>query len=183
MTRQFVGAEDLTLCLTLCVSVMSCQAFVFDDQRLATTGSPSSRSRPSCSLSRSLLGDRPVSLTFCSPFAHSWGPAVPARESGGPESAPDEAVAGISAVASDCAWGGCDSAGGAGPGPVVWSGDGHLVGPQLEEVVGGADEAPFAGDGGKASAGEPSESEVRFEVPEHGFDRDLAFGPAFRTSA
>ena len=47
---------------------------------------------------------------------------------------------------------------------------------ELQEVVGGADEPPFAGDGGEASTGEPPVSEVLFEVPEHWLDGGASFG-------
>jgi len=41
---------------------------------------------------------------------------------------------------------------------------------QFEEVVGGADEAPFAVDGGQATESELPVSEVGFDVAEDGFD-------------
>lgn len=41
---------------------------------------------------------------------------------------------------------------------------------------GGADQPPFAGDGGEAPTGKPSVSEVGSDVPEHWLDGDASFG-------
>src|SRR5215218_2771322 len=68
-------------------------------------------------------------------------------------------------------------------GRVGWSSDrtdrsrlsGGGCGPQLEEVVDGAHQAPLALDGGQASSSESSVSEVAFDVAEDGLDAGAAF--------
>src|SRR5205814_707898 len=56
--------------------------------------------------------------------------------------------------------------------PRFRSGEGGVrVPPELEEVVGGGDELPFAVHGGHAATGEASDAAVVFGLAEHGLDR------------
>src|SRR3954468_15089347 len=51
---------------------------------------------------------------------------------------------------------------------------GQLVAVELEEVVGGGDEPPFASAGRPAAALEASDRAVELDLAEHGLDGDLA---------
>src|SRR5713226_1198209 len=57
----------------------------------------------------------------------------------------------------------------------------EVSGSDLQEVVNGADEAPFAGDGWEPATRESSAAQVRFDVAEDGFGGDFAFRVASAT--
>lgn len=60
------------------------------------------------------------------------------------------------------------------PPPRSWCRGGEAVVVELEQVVRGCDESPFAAAGGSAAALEAFDRAVELDLPEDWFDRDLA---------